>query len=271
MLRTLYKLDSRWHRTSVNQETTIATDRLMRTKTKIIASIMISYRHKKFDLRAAPRENEHPELRIKEELLALCRQEEEETSIQLSSNYSLQQPKRRRLTTKEELLALCRQEEEDTSNSSNYSLQQPTRRRPIITICDASIESESTSSSHSLPNSISPEALRDICKYHGNMVRKFPKKERTPKDQDRRNKNTIACRMSRRVKKLENLAVEEQYKEFTSQHLKIVEQSMRANAYFHHLNQLVKLNQTESPPPAPIPHMNFSIDYLINGIKWEQS
>lgn len=204
---------------------------------------MQSYRHKKFDLRAARREDKHPELKIKEELLSRSRQEDEEeqdTSSQCSSDYSLPSAKRRRLNS---------------------------------TIYDASLESESaSSSSQSLPSSISPEALRDICKYHGNMVRKFPKKERTPKDQERRNKNTIACRMSRRVKKLEHLAVEEQYKEFTAQHLKIVEQGMRANAYFHHLNQLVKLDQTKlnHPPPAPVPHKNFSIDYLMNGIKGEQ-
>ncbi|XP_034489412.1 protein Mabiki [Drosophila innubila] len=202
-----------------------------------MTSIMQSYRHKKFDLITARREEKHPELKIKEELLSRSHHDEEEdTSSQCSSDYSLPLSKRRRLNS---------------------------------TICDASLESESTSSSHSLPNSISPEALRDICKYHGNMVRKFPKKERTPKDQERRNKNTIACRMSRRVKKLEHLAVEEQYKEFTCQHLKIVEQGMRANAYFHHLNQLVKLDQAKSPPPAPVQNKNFSIDYLMNGIKGE--
>ncbi|KAM8715810.1 hypothetical protein ACLKA7_002797 [Drosophila subpalustris] len=203
-----------------------------------MTTLMPSYRHKKFDLRADRREDKHPELKIKEELLARSHHEEtEDTSSQCSSDYSLPLSKRRRLNS---------------------------------TIFDASMESESASSSHSLPNSISPEALRDICKYHGNMVRKFPKKERTPKDQERRNKNTIACRMSRRVKKLEHLAVEEQYKEFTSQHLKIVEQSMRANAYFHHLNQLAKLEQTKSPPPAPVPHKNFSIDYLMNGVTGKQ-
>uniref|UniRef100_A0A1I8Q684 BZIP domain-containing protein n=1 Tax=Stomoxys calcitrans TaxID=35570 RepID=A0A1I8Q684_STOCA len=86
---------------------------------------------------------------------------------------------------------------------------------------------------------ISDETLRSICKYHGNMVRKFPKKERTPKDQERRNKNTIACRMSRRVKKLEHIAIEEQYKEFSQQTFQIIEQAMRSTAY---LNELMKLS-----------------------------
>ncbi|XP_017858751.1 PREDICTED: protein Mabiki [Drosophila arizonae] len=204
----------------------------------------LSYRHKKFDLRR-PR-NDELELQIKEELLA-------------------------RLDT-----AGCNRfsdEEEDTSSQCSSLMSLPKRRRLNSTVYDGSNGSESASSSHSLPPSISPEALRDICKYHGNMVRKFPKKERSPKDQDRRNKNTIACRMSRRVKKLEHLAIEEQYKEFTLQHLKIVEQSMRATAYFNHLNQLVKHEQStvsSAPAPVPVQVKNFSIDYLINGIKGEQ-
>ncbi|XP_061401442.1 protein Mabiki-like [Musca vetustissima] len=86
---------------------------------------------------------------------------------------------------------------------------------------------------------ISTETLASICKYHGNMVRKFPKKQRTPKEQERRDKNTIACRMSRRVKKLEHVAIEEQYKEFTQQTFEIIEQAMRSTVY---LQELMKLS-----------------------------
>ncbi|KAH8274027.1 hypothetical protein KR044_008590, partial [Drosophila immigrans] len=209
-------------------------------------SIMQNYRHKKFDMKVERRSDVTIDLVIKQELLSRSSHlEEEDTSSQCSSNYSVPLPKRRRLNS---------------------------------TICDSSIRSESASSSHSLPNVISSEKMRDICKYHGNMVRKFPKKERSPKDQDRRNKNTIACRTSRRVKKLEHLVVEEQYKEFKLQHLKVVEQSMRAQAYFKHLSEMVKLDQPKSSVPSPVPakipvvvpHKNFSIDYLINGIKGEQ-
>ncbi|KAH8376978.1 hypothetical protein KR093_002449 [Drosophila rubida] len=195
---------------------------------------MPNYRHKKFDLNVARR----PliDLVIKKELLARSSQlEEEDASSQCSSIYNAPQPKRRRF------------------NSA---------------ICDSS---ESASSSNSVPNSISSEKMRDICKYHGNMVRKFPKKERTPKDQDRRNKNTIACRTSRRVKKLEHLFVEEQYKDFKVQHLKVVEQSMRAQAYFKQLSEMIKLEQPKSSLPAKVgTNKNFSIDYLINGIKEQQ-
>ncbi|XP_020716590.1 uncharacterized protein LOC110118688 [Ceratitis capitata] len=87
--------------------------------------------------------------------------------------------------------------------------------------------------------SISEDKLRSICTYHTNMVRKFPQKERTPKDQERRNKNTIACRMSRRVKKLEQIAVEEQCKQFDLEQWRMLEETLRATCL---LEQLERLN-----------------------------
>ncbi|EDW76647.1 uncharacterized protein Dwil_GK14550 [Drosophila willistoni] len=161
---------------------------------------------------------------------------------------------------------------DDSSSCSDFGVfyePRVKRRRLNSSICE-SIESESTTSS--TLSTISPATMRDICKYHGNMVRKFPKKERTPKDQERRDKNTIACRMSRRVKKLEHLAIEEQYKEFTSQHMKIVEQSMRATVYLNYLNQLAEKQGNQSKngsSPLPVSGKNFSIDYLIGSKKRE--
>ncbi|XP_058981088.1 protein Mabiki-like [Musca domestica] len=124
---------------------------------------------------------------------------------------------------------------------------------------------------------ISNETLASICKYHGNMVRKFPKKQRTPKEQERRDKNTIACRMSRRVKKLEHIAIEEQYKEFSQQTFEIIERAMRSTAYLHELMKLsnaigegemmggttffdVKREQSSGSTPEKKP---FSIAYLV--------
>lgn len=218
---------------------------------------MESYRHKKFDLHRRRRDS--IDLQIKEELISVNLKDEEDSHYNNNNNSS-----------------------SSSQCSSDYSASiqsVPKRRRLNSSTYDISNDSESASSSHSLPTAaISPEALRDICKYHGNMVRNFPKKERTPKDQERRNKNTIACRMSRRVKKLEHLAIEVEYKEFKSEHLKIAEQSRRAAAYFKHISSLVHLEQVKSPArdpelprsPIPAPVKNFSIDYLINGIKSEQ-
>ncbi|XP_016961801.1 protein Mabiki [Drosophila biarmipes] len=189
------------------------------------------YRHKKFDV---GRKVEELELLLKEELIS--RSGTPCTSVGFSDQDTDYPPlpKRRRLG----------------SSSSSVSYHSPS---PIIT-----------------------EAIQDIFKYHVNMVRKFPKKERTPKDQERRNKNTIACRMSRRKKKFDDLQVEQQYKECSLEHLKIAEQSLRARVYLNHLKQLVK-QEDHHPLPSPRripeenPKRNFTIDYLIGGIKQENA
>ncbi|XP_017075216.1 protein Mabiki [Drosophila eugracilis] len=135
--------------------------------------------------------------------------------------------------------------------------------------------SSSSSVSYHSPSPIMTEAIQDIFKYHVNMVRKFPKKERSPKDQERRNKNTIACRMSRRKKKIDDLQIEQHYKECSIEHLKIAEQSLRARVYLNHLKQLVKQDDHPQPTPRRIHEehrkRNFSIDYLIGGLKQENA
>ncbi|XP_017154857.1 protein Mabiki [Drosophila miranda] len=213
------------------------------------------YRHKKFDF---GRSADKADLLLKEELIS-------RTGTPYSS--------RSRSTYdewEEDSTSLC------SSEYGSTFLPLAKRRRLDSSTTAAASTSSSASSSHSL-TSISAAALQNICKYHGNMVRKFPKKERTPKDQERRNKNTIACRMSRRVKKLEHLAIEEQYNEFSSQHLKIAEQSMRACVYLNHLQQLVRQEAKEAKSPAapkpqnsPMPAKNFSIEYLIGAMQREQ-
>ncbi|XP_030377196.1 protein Mabiki [Scaptodrosophila lebanonensis] len=234
-----------------------------------------NYRHKKFDVARQKPQEAHTAmdlaaLRVKEELLSgntssrSYNSSRDEESSSCSSDYSLIFSRKR--TERDSEVLVC-------------STPLPKRRRHALGEDSgvATTESSESSSSSSLPSpssselpKISADTLRDICKYHGNMVRKFPKKDRTPKDQERRNKNTIACRMSRRVKKLEHLAIEEQYKHFSAEHLKIVEQSMRATAYFNHLNELSKLESTKALKGASATTTkNFSIDYLMSGIKPE--
>ncbi|XP_017132236.1 protein Mabiki [Drosophila elegans] len=186
------------------------------------------YRHKKFDV---GRKVEKDELLLKEELISRSGTPytQADQSISLS----------------------CSDQDTDFPPL-------PKRRR---------LGSSSSSVSYHSASPIITEALQDIFKYHVNMVRKFPKKERSPKDQERRNKNTIACRMSRRKKKFDDLQIEQQYKECSSEHLKIAEQSLRARVYLNHLKELVK----QEDHPQPTPRNNFSIDYLIGGIKQEHA
>lgn len=87
---------------------------------------------------------------------------------------------------------------------------------------------------------ISQETLTDICKYHKNMARKYPNKVRSAKDQEKRDKNTIACRMSRRLKKLEEVAIEEQYKECKEKYLENLLETKRIVLYMKELIELTE-------------------------------
>ncbi|XP_016972297.1 protein Mabiki [Drosophila rhopaloa] len=192
------------------------------------------YRHKKFDV---GRNVEKEELLLKEELISRS-----------GTPYTSRSP----FDVADQSIS------QSFSDQDTDFLPLPKRRR---------LGSSSSSVSYNSASPIITEAIQDIFKYHVNMVRKFPKKERSPKDQERRNKNTIACRMSRRKKKFDDLQVEQQYKECSSEHLKIAEQSLRARVYLNHLKELVK----QEDHPQPTPKNNFSIDYLIGGIKQEHA
>ncbi|XP_018786985.1 PREDICTED: rho GTPase-activating protein gacU [Bactrocera latifrons] len=109
---------------------------------------------------------------------------------------------------------------------------------------------------NSVLSRISEDKLRSICTFHTNMVRQFPKKERSPKDQERRNKNTIACRMSRRIKKLEQIAVEEECKELEQRHEAMTEEILRATAYLEQLELLMAQTQISDDEDSEIDVVN---------------
>uniref|UniRef100_A0A1B0BJ82 BZIP domain-containing protein n=1 Tax=Glossina palpalis gambiensis TaxID=67801 RepID=A0A1B0BJ82_9MUSC len=130
-----------------------------------------------------------------------------------------------------------------TNLSCNTTLTTPLSKRRRITLSP----SRTISSVEPLLPRLNDEMLSNIYKYHANMVRKFPKKQRSPKDQKRRDKNTIACRISRQSKKLEQLFIQEQYREFSEKNFAIEEQSIRANAYLIELNKLISLPRSQLP------------------------
>ncbi|XP_055921469.1 uncharacterized protein LOC129952709 [Eupeodes corollae] len=85
---------------------------------------------------------------------------------------------------------------------------------------------------------IEPSKLSEVCKYHDNMVRRHPPKIRTEHEQVKRDLNTEACRLSRRVSKLAGIILEEQYRERTVANNKIVEESIRS---IHYLKSLLDM------------------------------
>ncbi|XP_053959316.1 uncharacterized protein LOC128863920 [Anastrepha ludens] len=118
-------------------------------------------------------------------------------------------------------------------STAGSALQLPTGSKSATDTTASSLPDIDTS----LLSLINENKLRSICAYHGNMVRSFPKKERSPKDQERRDKNTIACRLSRRVRKLQQLAIGEHYKQIKEIYDQMVEVMVRGNEYLKYLNK----------------------------------
>ncbi|XP_055376641.1 uncharacterized protein LOC129608898 [Condylostylus longicornis] len=83
--------------------------------------------------------------------------------------------------------------------------------------------------------------LVEVCKYRPRMARTFPGKKRNKKEQERRDKNTMACRKTRRLKKLEDLAVEQNCIYLKDQHLKIFKENIRGQYYIEELLKLLEI------------------------------
>lgn len=139
-----------------------------------------------------------------------------------------------------------RPQEEPITNPSKkikFSIDSIVKSEPIIkkeTIEPIPIKVPDESLKFEVPEiKISQQTLSEICKYHKNMARKYPTKMRSPKDQEKRDKNTIACRMSRRLKKLEEVAIEEQYKTFKDQYMANLLETQRI---VHYMKELIKLS-----------------------------
>ncbi|XP_062124532.1 uncharacterized protein LOC133837695 [Drosophila sulfurigaster albostrigata] len=68
--------------------------------------------------------------------------------------------------------------------------------------------------------------------YHANMVRSQRPCVRSPKAQQRRDRNTLACLLSRRARMVKEVAMDQQYKQFKQQHEMNMEQQIRLSLYY---------------------------------------
>ncbi|XP_061390576.1 uncharacterized protein LOC133325859 [Musca vetustissima] len=94
---------------------------------------------------------------------------------------------------------------------------------------------------------VSQQVINKVCRYHGNMARQHPQRERSMEEQIKRERNTEACRLTRRAKKLEEMLVEQQYRERLEANEKVLEASIRSILY---MKALMGLMVNGSIPPA---------------------
>uniref|UniRef100_A0A1A9WUP4 BZIP domain-containing protein n=1 Tax=Glossina brevipalpis TaxID=37001 RepID=A0A1A9WUP4_9MUSC len=107
---------------------------------------------------------------------------------------------------------------------------------------------------------IRDEHLLKICEYHANMARTFSKKQRSAKDQERRDKNTEACRISRKMTKLRDFITVEKYKTSYEENLRICEELTRTKMY---LNTLVLLENTDAQLFGTIPDVFLDFGFRV--------
>ncbi|XP_023295429.2 uncharacterized protein LOC111678364 [Lucilia cuprina] len=86
---------------------------------------------------------------------------------------------------------------------------------------------------------VSQQVISKVCRYHGNMARHHPQRERSAEEQFKRERNTEACRLSRRARKLEEVLVDQQYRQRLHANNKILEASIRSILYMKTLMGLM--------------------------------
>lgn len=101
------------------------------------------------------------------------------------------------------------------------------------------LRKSSLSSQNISEAAIEEETLKKICEHKEKMKRQFPSKERSAKEQERRNKNTEACRITRKMRQLKQIALEEEYKRDCEENIKINEELTRRYMYWHALLRLM--------------------------------
>ncbi|XP_051859377.1 protein Mabiki-like [Drosophila nasuta] len=74
--------------------------------------------------------------------------------------------------------------------------------------------------------------------YHANMVRRNQTpRQRSPREQQRRDRNTLACLLSRRARQAQDARMAMQYEQYRAQQAAILEQQVRFSLYYRHLLQ----------------------------------
>lgn len=87
--------------------------------------------------------------------------------------------------------------------------------------------------------------------YHANMVRRSQtQRQRSPKEQQRRDRNTLACLLSRRARQAQEAHMAQQYELYCAQQAAILEQQVRFGIYYRQLLQQAVFQRGISAAPG---------------------
>lgn len=87
--------------------------------------------------------------------------------------------------------------------------------------------------------------------YHANMVRRSQtQRQRSPKEQQRRDRNTLACLLSRRARQAQEAHMAQQYELYCAQQAAVLEQQVRFGIYYRQLLQQAVFQRGISAAPG---------------------
>ncbi|KAI9586033.1 protein Mabiki [Glossina fuscipes] len=198
------------------------------------------YRHKKFDIHKKSSPAPSP--------IGISTADDAKTHGESVMNESLQDKRKKRLCESKDSNQISLEtyvkvkEKLDQELSSCDELPMPALKR----FRKCSLSSKAVTN----PPTIEEETLKKICEHQERMKRKFPTKERSAKEQERRNKNTESCRITRKMTKLKQIVIEEEYKTDYEENMKIKEKLTRTYTY---LNVLLRLKNGDRDVLETIP------------------
>ncbi|KAH8285754.1 hypothetical protein KR018_002005 [Drosophila ironensis] len=145
---------------------------------------------------------------------------------------------------------LDRDEESLSQQQSEYC--QISKRRQTQGFFRPWLDNEQSSSQEVRNTCSSPRPTTPlVSQYHANMVRRPQSpRQRSPKEQERRDRNTLACLLSRRAKQAQEERMAREYEHFRNRHAAMLEQQMRLGLYYRQLLQQAVFQRAIAPAPG---------------------
>ncbi|EDW57773.1 protein Mabiki [Drosophila virilis] len=124
---------------------------------------------------------------------------------------------------------------------------------------DNELNIEATASSNKTSDAsnqkLSGVASTPASTYHANMVRRCQTPhQRSSKEQRRRDRNTLACLLSRRAKQAQDAHLAQQYEQYRAQQTAIMEQQVRFSLYYRQLLQQAVFQRGVTAAGLQLPH-----------------
>ncbi|KAH8308128.1 hypothetical protein KR059_006835 [Drosophila kikkawai] len=141
---------------------------------------------------------------------------------------------------------------EDKENNFQHTMEQPiSKRRQVQGFFRPWLDNEQNQSQGAA--SPVPVPKPPVSQYHANMVRhKQAKRQRSPKEQQRRDRNTLACLLSRRAKQAQEEQMSQQYEQYRRHNAAMLEQQVRLSLYYRQILQQAVFQRAIAPAPGHV-------------------